>query len=277
VGSIAKLKTSTIHGELTAPGFTPDIDATLTAAADAAINGVTFPAAAAITALAADTVTIGDYTVPADTTLTIANGSTLIIPTTKVLTLAPDAAAAGAGTIRALGEANGGSITISGTAGYLTEGAGVAGDALAAALAAFKAASVTLTNSIDLKVTFFNAGADDQYLGIGSVDALVAGGNVQNTGDGTAGDDISLGAATAFVADPAAPTVIGTDVLSISAADLTVSLDAGVLKVADSDYDDTNVKYAIITVAAGLKLKNSGLISPVALPAFSIGIKTNRA
>jgi hypothetical protein len=134
---------------LTATGFIPDTEATLTAAADATINGVTFPAAAAVTTLAVDTVTIGTYTVPADTTLTIAGGSTLIITTTNILTLAPDAATAGAGVIKALGEANGGSITISGTAGYLTEAAGVAGDDFATALAAFKSASALLTNSID--------------------------------------------------------------------------------------------------------------------------------
>jgi hypothetical protein len=58
-------------------------------------------------------------------------------------------------------------------------------------------------------------------------------------------------------------------------------LAVGALQVTDGAYDDTNTDdadtFVIITVTAGLKLKNSNLISPVALPAFSIGLATSRA
>jgi hypothetical protein len=59
---------------------------------------------------------------------------------------------------------------------------------------------------------------------------------------------------------------------------ITVTLDGGALKVADAGYDGSTPKNVILNVpsAADLKLKNSGLISPIAVPAFNIGLTTSR-
>jgi hypothetical protein len=88
VGSINKLKTSSIEGVLIAGGFTLlDASNPFTIAAGGTINGVTFPAESPIAALAAaDTVTIEGYLVPADGTLVIDDGSTLIVTAGTTLT-----------------------------------------------------------------------------------------------------------------------------------------------------------------------------------------------
>jgi hypothetical protein len=277
VASITKLKTSTIQGALTAPGFVPDTEAVLTAAAGAAINGITFPAAAVITALGTAAVTIDNYTVPEEATLVIGT-STLTIPTGKVLTLEADAVVSGtSGKIIALGDTSGGSITIDGTVGYLTEAGGVTGTNFMNALGALKTAVVKLTNnSIDLKTTYFAAGSDPQYLGIGSVSAINTSATaVTNAPDGSSGTPIELGANTEFTTAVGTVTQSGTD--SSITGTITVGLAAGALQVTDGDHASSTPKKVILTVPAGLQLKNNGLISPVELPAFSIGLTTSRA
>jgi hypothetical protein len=275
MGSITKLKTSTIQGALTAPGFVPDTGAVLTAAAGAAINGITFPADAVITALGTAAVTIDNYTVPEEETLAIGT-STLTIPTGKILTLEADAVVSGStGTIVALGDTAGGSITIDGTAGYLTEAGGVTGTNFMDALAALKAAVVTLTNSIDLRATYFAGGNESQYLGIGSVTVTSnsAGVAVVNTGTGSGGSALDIGDTT-FVGAIGTITQSGTN--TGLTGTIAVSLDSGAIKVADDGWVVTTPKYVILTVPAGLKLENNDLLSPVELPAFSIGLTTAR-
>jgi hypothetical protein len=101
VGGISKLLKGAVSGALTATGLGFDTDGTFTAGAKSTVNGVSFPADAAITGLSGDGVSIGDYTVPEDTALTIAADSTLTIADTKTLTLQTGAGIAGAGTLAA--------------------------------------------------------------------------------------------------------------------------------------------------------------------------------
>jgi hypothetical protein len=83
-GTIAVLKASSVAaggelttGTVTAFGTTPA--ATLTAAAGSTVNGFLFPADATITGLGEDAVTISALTIPATTTLTVAEDATLTV------------------------------------------------------------------------------------------------------------------------------------------------------------------------------------------------------
>jgi hypothetical protein len=276
VAAITKLKTSRISGTLTSPGFIPEAaDTTLTAAAGATINGVTFPAETAITSLALNTVTIGDYTIPEDTELSLAGTSTLIIPTGRVLTIAPlGAKTSGTGVIKALGTTLGGTITINNVPDYTTEAAGVTGANLVTAIAAFAADTAKLTNNpgIDLKTTFFALGPDEHYYGIGSVSiTAVSATAVKDGADGATGTAITLDT-NSDIDGTITYAVTGTDTLT-GATTLTAA--SGALSITDAWATGTP-KVAILTVT-GVKLKNNGLLSPVILPPFRIGIKTARA
>jgi hypothetical protein len=283
VGNILKLNTSPISGSLSATGFTVNTNATLTAADGGTINGVTFPAATlAITSLGGTTVnptiTIDDYTVLRDTTLDIANNSTLIIPAGKKLTIALYGLTDGEGKIRAQGTTVGGTIVIDGVVDYITDGDGVAGEDLRLAFSKIAEDTVTLTNnSIALADgTFGTTGA----FGIGSV-AIAAASTPTTVKDdddaGDAGTEITLDTAAGFTGTI---TVTGTgtgagDITPATSFSLSVDESTGNLKLADALWVTTTEKVAVLKFS-GVKLTNSGLIAPVVVPDFSIGVKTKR-
>jgi hypothetical protein len=275
VGVINKLKTSVINGELIATGFTL-FDAaadTLSAGAGGTINGVTFPAETAITTLATDSVTIGDYTVPRNETLTIAASSTLIIPATKVLTIARFGLVDGTGTILARGSTDGGSITVDGAEGYTTTAIGVAGDDFRAAVAALIADTAKLTNSIDLTATFAG-GTGGPYLGIGSVTITsTAATAIKDGADGVAGTALALDTDTTVDLTAITPTVAAGDTISGT----TVALAAGAIEITDA-WATGSAKTTILTFApaTGTKLTNNELIYPTDVPSFNIGVITAR-
>jgi hypothetical protein len=278
VGTINKLLSSAIAGSLTVTSVVPfDANAELTAAAGGTINGITFPAATpALTATGGDTVTIDDYTVPKNTDLVLATGSTLIVPTGKALTIERNAAASGDGVIKAQGPTDGGTLTISGVEGYTTTAVGVAGSAIAGALAAFTADTALLTDNpaFDLETTF---GAAAGTIGIGSVTATSSGAEVKAEADASGGGStITLNADTSFAVEATAAVNGGTDVASITPANVTLSLETGKLKLTDSDATSTNAKYAVVKFS-GLKLQYKELIAPAAVPDFNIGVKTPRS
>ncbi|MFP3091521.1 hypothetical protein LQZ21_14485 [Treponema sp. TIM-1] len=93
VDQIYSLRTSTIQGSLTADGFTPyaptpalSAPSELRVAQGGSINGINFPGQVIVTALAADSVTIDDFTVPEDQGLNIPAAKTLVIGAGKTLT-----------------------------------------------------------------------------------------------------------------------------------------------------------------------------------------------
>jgi hypothetical protein len=278
VGAILKLNTSAISGSLSATGFTVNGTATLTAAEGGTLNGVTFPAATlAITALggttANPTITIDDFTVPRDTTLVVGTDSTLVIPSGKKLTIALYGLTDGEGVIKAEGTTVGGTIVIDGVADYITTDAGVKGESLRAAVSKIAADTVKLTDSITL-VEAFNLTPTPA---IGSVALTTTSATAVTTATdaGGGGTASARDEYTEFVA-AVTPTASGTDSASITPGNITLSVDSGALKLADSDSTDSSGKYAIVKFN-GLKLKNSGLIAPAAVPDFSIGVKTNRS
>jgi hypothetical protein len=288
VASINKLKTSVIDGVLTTGSFTL-LDAandTLSVAAGGTINGVTFPAASPITSVAANTVTIDDYTVPRNETLDIGTGSTLIIPTGKVLTIAPFALASGSGVILARGSTDGGTITIDTTEGYTTTVTGVDGDTIRTAVAALIADTAKLTNSVDLKTTFYSGGSAAAYPGIGSVtiSADDTATDILSGTDGTSGTVITLDAATTLDLATTVPTYAkdGTDAVNAdisTGAGTAFSINSGDLQLTDDNYDGSGTDYVYIltvTPGAGTKLVNSGLINPTDVPAFNIGVATKQ-
>ncbi|MDR0689965.1 MAG: hypothetical protein LBG08_06850 [Spirochaetaceae bacterium] len=280
VGAINKLKASVITGSLSATGFTvldPATENTLSAAAGGAINGVKFPAAALISALATDAVTIEDYTVPRNETLDLAAGSTLTIAATKALTFELFGSASGEGVIVAQGDAGSGTIKIDATEGYTTTADGVAGGKLRAAVTAFSADTGVLTaNTIDLKSTFYSGGADSNYYGIGSVTltAVDTGVDVSTTVDGSSGTVITL------VSTELRGTIVvakgGADASDVDVANFTPSIVSDKLQVADSAYASSTAKVVIVTFS-GVKLVSEGLINAAVVPDFSIGVKTSRS
>jgi hypothetical protein len=292
VGLIKKLKTSAIEGSLIATGFATETGNTLTAAAGGTINGVTFPAAMdptkpitsiTATAVPAYTVTIDDYTVPRDKTLNVGDDSTLIIPTGKILTIAPFGNTSGDGKIKAQGTTNGGSITIDGVAGYLTTPTGVDGGKLRPAVVAITKDTVTLTDkdAIDLKGTFFVGGSASAYPGIGSIETTSVTAEAVLDGADTTGDELELSAGTVVEATAAtakeganAGDIATLANVTIEASGLTTN---NYLKLKDTDWATAgSAKVAILTFS-GVKLQNSGLINPAEVPIFHIGLKTKRS
>jgi hypothetical protein len=277
VGEILKLNTSPISGSLSATRFTVNGTATLTAADGGTINGVTFPAATlAITSLAADTITIDDYTVPRDTTLDVGAGKTLVIPTGKKLTIAQYGLTSGTGVIKAQGTTVGGTIVIDGVVDYITEASGVTGANLRPAVLAMTADTVKLTDkaAINLATTFGGTGPTP---GIGSV-AITSTTAVQVTTAPDAeagGSNITLGEYTGIAVAPTTITASGNDSATTTAS-FVLSVTTGAFKLEDSAWNETAAKTAILKFT-GLKLKNSGLIAPAVVPDFSIGVKTSRS
>ena len=100
VGTIAKLlapSSVAAGGTLTATAITAfDTEVELEVGAGGTVNGIVFPAATAISALAANALTIGDLTVPAGATLTVPASTTLKLDTGKSLVLTGAAATGGA-------------------------------------------------------------------------------------------------------------------------------------------------------------------------------------
>jgi hypothetical protein len=276
VGAILKLNTSAISGSLSATGFTANTNATLTAAEGGTLNGVTFPAATlAITSLAADTVTIDDYTVARDTTLNVAASSVLVIPSGKKLTIALYGLTDGEGVIKAEGTTAGGTIVIDGVVDYITTDAGVAGESLRAAVLSMAADTVKLTDKagISLDATFGTTGV----IGIGSVDITTdETPTAINDGADTTGEPLVLDTATEFAVDATIALNGGSNASDVSNTNFALTVDNGALKLTDTELVDSSEKVFVLKFSA-LKLKNSGLIAPAVVPDFSIGVKTKRA
>jgi hypothetical protein len=260
-------------GELTATAVTAfDTDASLAVSAGSIVNGITLPGDTTITALATDAITIGDLTVASGTTFTLSSGKALTVADGLTLSISVGSTLAGTGTITTDGDAT---ITIIDipdadpiedfTADDL------AAEDFADALDALKEDAEVLAATVTLETDF----ASPAVAAIGSV-AIAAASTataVTDATDATTGTAIAITDGTTFDGILNAPTKSGTDD-SITGT-FTLSVDAGALKVADSGYAVSTDKYVILEFS-GLKLNNSGLISPE-VPAFKIGVKTKRA
>jgi hypothetical protein len=284
VASIKKLRTAVIAGSLTTGSFTPlNAESTLSAAAGGTINGITFPAATLpITSVTSgNTVTIDDYTVPRNAILDLASGSILIIPPGKVLTFETFALAEGSGVIRAEGTTVGGTIKIDGAEGYTTTATGVEGDDFRTAVSALITDTGKLTNYLDLKPAFWNAGTGANYLGIGSIVLSNTTATPINVGADGTGTAFALSTGTTLDLTSTVPTIVilgGDTVGTAVAGDFTVEDNGTAIEVTDSGHNTSGDIYLILTVTpvVGTKLVNSELINAAAVPSFNIGVQTER-
>ncbi|MDR0684743.1 MAG: hypothetical protein LBF83_06415 [Spirochaetaceae bacterium] len=251
--------TLTVNGVLNLTGA-----ATLAAAGDITVNG-TLDVGSNATALAPEGNVIVNGTVNLD------GSAVLTIKTTKVLTIGEDAAGTGAGLIKAKGSGSGGTITIADVEGYTTTGTGVAANAIEGALEAFAVDAQVLDGSLNLSSTFGVAGS--RSIGSLTVSATTATA-VHNTADGTEGTAVVITNGTTFEGTLDSPTQSGTN--NGIDGTITLSVAAGELKIADAGYQASAAKLVVLTFS-GLKLKNSELIAPTAVPDFSIGLKTGRS
>jgi hypothetical protein len=285
VGAINKLKSSTIAGSLRATSFTPfDANATLGAAAEGAINGVTFPAPITVKALGYTSpnysVTIDAYTVRRDDKLDLADNSSLIIASGQILTIEPYGKTSGNGVIIAVGGGGGGTITIESVTDYTTIPGGVKGADLEGALTAFTEDTETLGKADYTLSTPFTA-TDTDGIGSVAITGITATAiRAENDAAGT-GDEIELTVGTVLV--PGAIAVGGSAVSNVLIAELelktaaatTPAADPNLLQLTDSGWVTTTAKTGVLTFT-GYKLQHKGLISPTAVPEFKIGVKTAR-
>jgi hypothetical protein len=272
VGEIEKLLDSSVGtgAALTTGDITAfEEDNTLTASAGSTVNGVTFPAQAAITALGAAEITIGG-------TLNLAQGLgldsvDLVLAEEAVLVIPESAALSGDGLIKA----EDGTITFAGHEGFTTSNNGIAANGLLAAASKILADAAQLTNSaaIVLDTTF---GTEGGIKGIGSV--VLAGSSAVDirveADAGGSGDEITLDDDTSLVGDITAASAAGTNDDVITVSNITMSIGSNKLQLADSDAANSGVKFAVVTFE-DVQIQNGELISPV-LEAFNVGIKTVR-
>ena len=260
-GAVTTIGTNTliVNGVLNLTGA-----ATLAVAGDITVNGTLSVGSSATTLAPQGNVTVNG-------TVNLASSAKLTIATNKVLTIGADAVGMGDGLIKAQSEDSGGTITIAGAAGYTTTSTGVAAGAIADALEAFAADAQTLDGALDLTSTFGAAGSRSiGSLTVSATDATA----VQNTNNGGTDAAVSITNGTTFVGTLDSPSKSGTD--NTISGTITLSVDAGALKIADGGYATNTDKFVVLTFS-GLKLKNSELIAPAVVPDFSIGLKTKRS
>jgi hypothetical protein len=274
LATVAKLlagSTVAAGGTLTATAVTAfDTGASLAVYAGSIVNGITLPGATTISALAADAITIGDLTVSGPT-VALGDGKAITIGTGKTLTIETTVTTVTGSTV--IKTAGTGVIFRDGVT-YTTDGSGVEGSAIVAAVGALGADAAILANneSYNLNATF---GADVTGVGSTTVSSTSATA-VKGGADGSTGDDLELSGNTDFASAVTATgdAVTGTDADVIKAATYTLTIDSETLKIADGGYAGSNAKNGVITFT-GVKLKSSGLIGP-ALPDFNVGIITAR-
>ncbi|MDR1637045.1 MAG: hypothetical protein LBR93_06875 [Treponema sp.] len=278
VGAIAKLMASTVAAgaSLTTGDVTAfDGTATLTAYAGAAVNGITFPREAAISALEAAEVTINaSLTLLGTDTLDLGDTADLALADDAVLSLPATATVKGSRVIKA--EDGSGSITIAGTPGFTTTSTGVAGDDFATTYETLAEDIALLANNpaLVLDSTF---GTTSSVKGIGSA-ALTSSSEVNVIKNATAhastGGEIEFDASTTLgtTVNPTAKAGTNNNVVTLN--NVTLSIGSNKLQIADSDAENSTPKYAVVTFS-GVQIANGELQSPAL--SFNIGIKTNRS
>jgi hypothetical protein len=251
-----------------------DGSATLTAYAGAAVNGITFPRLASISALKTVEVTIGGtLTLQGTDTLDLGSTADLVLDNNAVLVLPVSAEVEGTKLIKA--EDGSGSITIAGIPGFTTTSTGVVGNDFTATHTKLAADIAKLANvpALDLYTTF---GAS--VTGIGSA-ALASSSAVDVKAEDDAsggGSEIGFDTGTALAAGITgqATAKAGTDEDDVTLSNVTLSISSNKLQIEDSDAQNSTPKYAVVTFT-DIQIGNGELVSPVLL-AFNIGLKTNR-
>jgi hypothetical protein len=251
---------ATIGGVFTAPTtatVTIDGDATFEADFTAKTGAVTI--GGNFTPKGDVDVSAGVFT--ANGTVTIADQKTITIDITTI---------AGTGKIVALGTTSGG-IMAGGTT-YTTTSDGVLISKIKDAVTDLGTDTTALTGSVDLTTNFGGSITD----AIGSVTLIAANDAVviNDTDDGTAGNQISITTVLAGALTATDAAVTGTNATAIKAATFTLSVDDnGKLTLEEDGYDGSTPKSGAVTFDA-VKLEKDGLISPVLT--VSVGVITSR-
>ena len=282
LGTVGKLKTSTVAGggALTVTAITAfDTGATLTvsgeftattvnvtgvkAAANGTINGITFPDAVDIAKITSGTtVTIGDFTVLFDDTLTVPSGKVLVVASDEDLNILGTVIVKGSLSVQ------GGAVTVGSLASSVKlYSAVITGDATVGAVLNGSGPTVTLADTDVLMIldngfiTINNtagsvvAGATT-FSGVGSWEASKS----SSDGDNVFGVKITSAAAGATIAAFGEETLQGTGTLTASGTAPAITQAAGAdnaLTIAANTTIDLKGTIASATSVGAIKLAES--------------------
>jgi hypothetical protein len=265
VTQINSLRTSTIQGSLTATGFTlyaptPALTtpSELKVAAKGSINGISFPAQVVVTALAANSVTIDDFTVPEDLGLTIPGSTpgpakTLVIGAGKTFTYDGQ-----------VNIAAGGSLVLETTS--TTSVGKIAGTgSIIAGLTTIKGAWEAVAETADPGTLTIGSTANGATITADGAEATglkasAAGATITQAG-GTSGNTISIGAATKLTLGGTTTAPLGAILLKSAGtnpAKLTLAADSIVLVGAGTG--GTALGAATTVIVGGKTIVKTGLV-----------------